>query len=86
MLSSTGEPDQLPSKVSIAVMDIACGLYAHGAIMAALLSCQQTGQGIWIDWYCISYIKCPGGVPMVPGYQAALLWIIYEMVRTLRQQ
>lgn len=34
----TGEPDRPPSKVGVAVTDIATGLYAHGAIMAALLS------------------------------------------------
>jgi len=48
-ISSTGEPDRPPSKVGVAVTDIACGLYAHGAIMAALLSRQQTGKGVWID-------------------------------------
>lgn len=36
-------------KVGVAVTDIACGLYAHGAIMAALISRQQTGQGAFID-------------------------------------
>lgn len=46
---STGEPDGPPCKVGVAVTDIATGLYAHGAIMAALLSRQQTGQGVWID-------------------------------------
>lgn len=45
----TGEPDRPPSKVGVAVTDIACGLYAHGAIMAALISRQQTGKGVWID-------------------------------------
>ena len=33
--SSTGEPDGPPCKVGVAVTDIATGLYAHGAIMAA---------------------------------------------------
>jgi len=31
------------------VTDIATGLYAHGAIMAAVISRQQTGKGVWID-------------------------------------
>lgn len=48
-VNSTGEPDRAPSKVGVAVTDIATGLYAHGAIMAALLSRQQTGRGVWID-------------------------------------
>lgn len=46
---STGEPDRPPVKVGVAATDIATGLYAHGAIMAALISRQQTGKGIWID-------------------------------------
>ncbi len=29
--------------------DISTGLYAHGAIMAALISRQKTGKGVWID-------------------------------------
>jgi succinate---hydroxymethylglutarate CoA-transferase len=36
-------------KVGVAVTDIATGLYAHGAIMAAIISRQQTGNGVWID-------------------------------------
>ncbi|SJL07690.1 related to alpha-methylacyl-coa racemase [Armillaria ostoyae] len=44
-----GEPNRPPSKVGVAATDIATGLYAHGAIMAGLLSRQQTGKGVWID-------------------------------------
>lgn len=36
-------------QVGVASTDIATGLYAHGAIMAALISRQQTGKGVWID-------------------------------------
>lgn len=46
---STGEPDRPPVKVGVAATDIATGLYTHGAIMAGLLSRQQTGKGLWID-------------------------------------
>ncbi|KAG6845119.1 hypothetical protein H0H87_000546 [Tephrocybe sp. NHM501043] len=49
LIYATGEPDRPPSKVGVAATDIATGLYAHGAIMAALLSRQQTGKGVWID-------------------------------------
>jgi succinate--hydroxymethylglutarate CoA-transferase len=45
----TGEPDRPPCKVGVAVTDIATGLYTHGAIMAAVISRQQTGKGVWID-------------------------------------
>ena len=46
---STGEPDGPPCKVGVAATDVATGLYTHGAIMAALISRQQTGKGVWID-------------------------------------
>ena len=46
---STGEPDRPPAKVGVASTDITTGLYTHGAIMAAILSRQQTGKGVWID-------------------------------------
>ncbi|KAG2010122.1 CAIB/BAIF family enzyme [Coprinopsis cinerea AmutBmut pab1-1] len=49
LMHITGEPDGPPCKVGVAATDIATGLYAHGAIMAALLSRQQTGKGVWID-------------------------------------
>lgn len=46
---STGESGRPPCKVGVAATDIATGLYAHGAIMAALISREKTGQGVWID-------------------------------------
>ncbi|KAK7469426.1 hypothetical protein VKT23_003898 [Stygiomarasmius scandens] len=49
LMHITGEPDRPPSKVGVAATDVATGLYAHGAIMAALISRQQTGKGVWID-------------------------------------
>ncbi|KAF9510970.1 hypothetical protein BS47DRAFT_1377321 [Hydnum rufescens UP504] len=49
LMHITGEPGGLPNKVGVAVTDISTGLYAHGAILAALLSRQQTGKGVWID-------------------------------------
>ncbi|KAI0345904.1 CAIB/BAIF family enzyme [Trametopsis cervina] len=49
LMHITGEPDGPPVKVGVAATDIATGLYTHGAIMAALLSRQQTGKGVWVD-------------------------------------
>ena len=46
---STGEPDQPSCKVSVAMIDIATGLYAHGAIIAGLISQECTGHRLWID-------------------------------------
>lgn len=34
--------------------DLATGLYAHGAVMAALLQRQQTGRGLHIDCNLLS--------------------------------
>jgi len=49
LMHITGEPNGPPCKVGVAVTDIATGLYAHGAIMAALISRQQTDKGVWVD-------------------------------------
>jgi len=49
LMHITGEADRPPCKVGVAATDIATGLYAHGAIMAALLSREKTGKGVWID-------------------------------------
>ena len=38
-----------PCKVGVAMTDLSTGLYAHGAIMAAILQRQRTGQGQHID-------------------------------------
>ncbi|XP_074659084.1 succinyl-CoA:glutarate CoA-transferase-like [Tubulanus polymorphus] len=38
-----------PCKVGVAVTDLSTGLYAHGAIMAALLHKHKTGEGQHID-------------------------------------
>ncbi|PVF98487.1 CoA-transferase family III [Serendipita vermifera] len=46
LMHITGEPDGPPCKVGVAVTDVSTGLYAHGAILAALLSRQRTGEGI----------------------------------------
>jgi succinate---hydroxymethylglutarate CoA-transferase len=47
LLHITGE--KRPSKVGIAITDIASGLYAHGAILAAMLHRNETGMGQKID-------------------------------------
>ncbi|XP_067628867.1 succinate--hydroxymethylglutarate CoA-transferase [Eurosta solidaginis] len=49
LLHITGERDGPPCKVGVAVTDIATGLYAHGAILAALLQRERTGVGQKID-------------------------------------
>ncbi|KAG1653430.1 Succinate--hydroxymethylglutarate CoA-transferase [Nymphon striatum] len=49
LLNITGPKDGEPSKVGVAMTDLATGLYAHGAIMAALLQRQKSNCGQKID-------------------------------------
>jgi len=49
LLHVTGEPQGPPAKVGVAMTDLATALYAHGAIMAALLQRSKTGEGQWIQ-------------------------------------
>ena len=44
VLAVTGSPDA-PAKAGISVADIACGMYAYSAILAALLRRERTGRG-----------------------------------------
>ena len=53
LMSVTGQPDGAPGaepmKVGVAVVDLATGLYASNAILAALLHARATGQGQHVD-------------------------------------
>jgi len=49
LMSVTGEPDGMPMKVGVALVDVMTGLYAANAVQAALLSREQTGKGQHID-------------------------------------
>lgn len=49
LLHITGPEDGAPCKIGVAMTDLATGLYAHGAILAALLHRNQTGMGQKID-------------------------------------
>ena len=49
LLSITGPENGPPCKPGVAMTDIATGLYAHGAILAALFQRLKTGQGQHID-------------------------------------
>src|SRR6185437_2921409 len=47
-------PGSEPCKASVAVIDMMTGLYAHGAILAALLHRQETGRGQKIECNLLS--------------------------------
>ena len=49
LMSITGEPEGKPMKVGVALVDIMTGLYACNAILAALMSRQQSQKGQYID-------------------------------------
>jgi len=49
LLGITGPENGDPCKVGVAITDICCGLFCHGAILAALYSREQTGKGQKID-------------------------------------
>jgi len=49
LMGVTGHPGGAPAKVGVAMTDLATGLYCHGAILAAILHRQKTGQGQRID-------------------------------------
>ena len=48
LMHITGPEDGAPCKTGVALTDLATGLYAHGAILAALLQREKTGSGQWI--------------------------------------
>lgn len=54
LLHITGPRDGPPCKVGVAVTDMATGLYAHGAIIAALLQRSKTNKGQWIQCNLLS--------------------------------
>lgn len=54
--------------------DLATGLYAHGAVMAALLQRQKTGRGVHIDCNLLSsQVKPPDDEPISSQYSPQVL-------------
>ncbi|MDD5558843.1 CoA transferase [Candidatus Methylomirabilis sp.] len=49
LMSITGEPDGPPMKVGVAIADVAAGLFASNAVLAALLARERTGVGQHLD-------------------------------------
>lgn len=55
LMHITGEKSGQPVKVGVAITDLTTGLYAHGAILAALFERLKSGKGQKID---ISLLEC----------------------------
>ena len=49
LMGITGDPDGKPMRIPTPMIDMATGLYAHGAIMAALMSRGSTGKGHFLE-------------------------------------
>jgi CoA:oxalate CoA-transferase len=49
ILAITGEPDGPPTKPGTSIADLSAGLYAFGAVLAALHGRAQTGRGAQVD-------------------------------------
>jgi formyl-CoA transferase len=49
LMSVTGEPEGVPTRVGVAIIDVATGLYSAIAILGALQSRNRTGQGQRVD-------------------------------------
>jgi itaconate CoA-transferase len=66
LVSITGTPEG-PSKVGIAVADIAAGMYAYSGILAALLRRERTGEGAALE---VSLFEALGEWMNFPAYYA----------------
>ena len=66
LISVTGTPEQ-PSRVGVSAADIATGMYAHAAVLAALLRRERSGQGAHVS---------------VAMLDALAEWMTYPMYRT----
>ncbi|MEO0389580.1 MAG: CoA transferase [Pseudomonadota bacterium] len=49
IMSLTGDPDGVPTKVGVGIADVMCGMYATIGILAAVRHRDQTGEGQHID-------------------------------------
>ncbi|KAM9839798.1 succinyl-CoA:glutarate CoA-transferase isoform 2-T2 [Aulostomus maculatus] len=54
MMHITGPEEGEPVRPGVAIADLTTGLYAHGAVMAALLQRHKTGRGSFIDCNLLS--------------------------------
>jgi itaconate CoA-transferase len=67
LVSITGTPDT-PSKVGVAIADIACGMYAYTGILTALYAREKTGEGAVFE---VSLFEALGEWMGFPAYFTA---------------
>ena len=70
LLSITGTPDD-PSKAGNSIADIAAGMYAYSAILAALLQRGRTGEGSHIDVSMLESLAEWVGYPLYYAFEGA---------------
>jgi itaconate CoA-transferase len=70
LLSVTGTPEEV-AKVGISVADIAAGMYAYSAILAALLERVRTGRGASLDVSMLEATVEWMGFPLYYAYDGA---------------
>ncbi|MDB5943102.1 MAG: formyl-coenzyme transferase (Formyl-CoA transferase)-like protein [Ramlibacter sp.] len=69
-LSVTGTPQE-PCKSGNSIADIAAGMYAYSAVLAALMQRQKTGQGSHIDVSMLESLAEWMGFPLYYAYEGA---------------
>ncbi|MCK4721370.1 CoA transferase [bacterium] len=70
LMGITGEPGRQPVKVGVAITDVLTGVYASGAIMAALLARAKSGKGQYIDVSLLD-VQISGLVNIASSYLVA---------------
>lgn len=84
LMHITGERDGPPSKVGVAVTDMSTGLYAHGAILAALYQRTRTqrGQKIEVDLLstCCSLLLNVGSNYLNSGVEAGRMGTAHSSI------
>lgn len=75
LMSVTGFPDGVPTRFGVPIADIAAGMFAAYAIVAALFHRQRTGEGQYIDTSML------GGQVALLTYQAGIYFATGETPR-----
>ncbi|CAN5672756.1 CoA transferase [soil metagenome] len=72
IMSITGEPDGMPTKLGFPIADITAGMFAAYSIVAALFDRERSGEGRYID------VSMLGGQVALLTYQAGIFFATGE--------